>query len=65
MTRVRRSGYVFVRWAGDHSPRHVHVYADGRLIGRWDLENDCPMDAPPLPRRVVDVIHELQREGRL
>ena len=26
-------------WIGDHSPRHVHVYRDGKLVAKWDLED--------------------------
>lgn len=32
MGKVRRGGYVFLTWKGDHTPRHVHVYRDGRLV---------------------------------
>jgi len=27
-----------VTWKGDHSPHHVHVYRDGTLVLKWDLE---------------------------
>jgi hypothetical protein len=30
--KIRRDNYVFLTWIGDHSPRHVHVYRDGKLI---------------------------------
>lgn len=55
---------MFVTWKGDHSPRHVHVYRDGRFIVKWDLANQKPMKgkAPP---RVVELIEELESEGRL
>lgn len=26
VSRVRRGGFVFVTWVGDHAPRHVHVF---------------------------------------
>jgi hypothetical protein len=32
MTKIRRGGYVFISWVGDQSPRHVHVYRDGRFV---------------------------------
>lgn len=40
MTRIRRGGYIFVTWASDHPPRHVHVYLDRELVLRWDLEGE-------------------------
>ena len=38
MGKVRRGNYVFLTWTGDHTPRHVHVYKDGKLVVKWDLE---------------------------
>jgi hypothetical protein len=32
MGKIRRGGYVFLTWRGDHTPRHVHVYHDGKLV---------------------------------
>ncbi len=64
MARIRRGGYFFLTWIGDHTPRHVHVYRDGKLIVKWDLENRMPMmgDAN---RRVLRLIDELESEGLL
>ena len=64
MTRVRRGGYIFVTWAGDHSPRHVHVYRDGQLIVKWDLENRKPMKGAAT-RKILDLIDELESEELL
>ena len=64
MGKVRRGGYVFVSWKGDHVPRHVHVYRDGRLLVKWDLENRKVMKGVA-SRRVVKVIRELEAEGLL
>jgi len=36
---VRRRDYIFLSWMGDHSPRHVHVYRDGKVIVKWDLDH--------------------------
>lgn len=64
MTKVRRGGYVFLMWKGDHPPRHVHVLRDGRLVVKWDLELGRPMQGHA-ERRLVDLIAELQKEGSL
>ncbi len=34
MGRIRRGNHVFLTWKGDHCPRHVHVYKDGKMIKR-------------------------------
>ena len=64
MGKIRRGGYVFVTWKGDHTPRHVHVYRDGKLVVEWDLENAKPMKGNA-SRRVLEHIRELQGEGQL
>ena len=64
MTKVRRGGYVFISWIGDHSPRHVHVYRDGQLLLKWDLDNNIPMSGKP-SRKMLELIRELEAEGKL
>ena len=53
-------------WIGDHPPTHLHVFdKDEKLITRVNLDTMQPMDRPTLPRRIADIIRELQQEGRL
>ena len=42
--RKKRGGYIFETYAGDHPPYHVHVYKGDDFIGRFDIENQRPMD---------------------
>ena len=60
----RRGGYVFITWKGDHPPRHVHVYRDGTLIVKWDLDNQKAMKGA-VTRRILELIRELEAEGLL
>ena len=55
---------MFLAWAGDHRPRHVHVYRDGTLVVKWDLENWQPMRGRA-SARVERLLHELVAEGKL
>jgi uncharacterized protein YggU (UPF0235/DUF167 family) len=64
MGKIRRGGYVFVTYKGDHGPQHVHVYKDSRLILKWDLVNERAMQGKA-NRRVLNLIRELLREGLL
>lgn len=64
MTKVRRGGYVFLTWVGDHPPRHVHVLRDGRLVLKWNLDEWEPIEGVPT-RRVLALIGQLEDEGRL
>ena len=64
MGKIRRGGYVFVTWSSDHSPRHVHVYRDGRLLVKWDLDHGKAMKGQAT-RRIRELIEELEAEGLL
>lgn len=62
--KIRRGGYIFIAWKGDHPPQHVHVYREGKLVVKWDLENRKAMKGVA-PRRVMELIRELEVEGLL
>ena len=64
MGRIRRGGHVFVIWKGDHTPRHVHVYEDGKEVLKWNLDAGVAMRGRA-NRRVLRLIAELVEEGRL
>jgi hypothetical protein len=64
MTRIRRAGFVFLSWRGDHAPRHVHVFRNGRLVAKWDLDGARLMEGT-VSARLVRLIRKLQQEGRL
>lgn len=64
MGKIKRGGYLFVTWVGDPRPRHVHVYRDGKLQVKWDLENRKVM-AGKISRTILECIKELEREELL
>ena len=66
MGKVRRDGYMFICWIGDHRPRQVHVFdkAD-RLITRVNLVTMQPMDISKVEGKILVLIGQLQAEGRL
>jgi hypothetical protein len=64
MGKARRGGYIFLTWKSDHSPRHVHVYRNGVLVVKWDLDNKQPMTGKAT-QRVRALIEELDSEGAL
>ena len=64
MGKIRRGGFIFITWKGDHAPRHVHVYRDGRLIVKWDLENRTAMKGKA-SAKLLELIEQLDAEGRL
>ncbi|MES2306494.1 MAG: DUF4160 domain-containing protein [Gemmatimonadota bacterium] len=64
MGKLRRGGFIFVTWKGDDPPRHVHVYRDGTLVVKWDLDNRVAMKGR-VTDRILRLIAELEREGEL
>jgi hypothetical protein len=64
MGKLRRGGCIFITWKGDHPPRHVHVYRNGKLLVKWDLDNKKPMKGKA-SRRVLALIRKLESEGLL
>ena len=64
MSKKRRGGFVFLSYKGDHSPRHVHVYCDGRFVVKWDLESGVVMQGS-ITARIKSLIEELESEGAL
>ncbi len=66
MSRIRRHGYVIEWFIGDHDPRHVHVYdSKGRFLGRFDLDTFTGHEGWKPDRKLLRVIEELQKQGRL
>jgi hypothetical protein len=63
MSRIKRGGYYFYTWIGDHD-HHVHVYNDNGFVVKWDLNRNHPLEGNA-NRKVIKIIEELQREGYL
>lgn len=64
MTKTRRGNYTFITWSGDHGPAHVHVYRDGRMVVKFDLEKRIVMKGR-LSRSILKLIKELEEEDLL
>ena len=64
MGRSRRGGYLFEWWIGDHSPKHVHVYRNGRLVAKVEVPGLLVLKGT-MGRRVKKILDELIREGRI
>ena len=64
MGKIKRGGFIFIIWKGDHGPRHVHVFKDGRAVLKWNLEDNVPMKGKPT-KKIINLIVELIEEGKL
>jgi len=66
MGRVRRSGYIITWWKGDHTPPHIHIRTQaGKKIGRLNLLTLEGMEGWTPDAKLVKLVRELQKEGRL
>ncbi len=61
MSERKAGGFIFRTYPGNHPPAHVHIF-DGRNrpIGRWDIENQCPMkgDVFHISKRLRKALYE-------
>ena len=64
MGKIRRGGYVFITRIGDHDPRHVHIYRDGKEIAKWNLEAWVLMNGA-VNSKLLKILEELAEEGEL
>lgn len=48
----KAGGFIFKTYKADHPPYHVHIWEGDKEIGRWDIENQRPMDDFPVTRRL-------------
>jgi hypothetical protein len=62
--KIRRDNYVLFTWIGDHSPRHVHVYRDGRLVLKWNIDAWVPMKGRATAK-LMKMLADLRKEGAL
>ncbi len=64
MGKIRRGGFIFIQWIGDHPPSHVHVYRNGKLVVKFDLESWLVMKGK-VSKRLLLIIKSLREEGHL
>lgn len=64
MGRIRRGGYLIEWWIGDHSPKHVHVYKDGRLVAKVEVPSLLVLTGKT-DRRLSKLLSELVKEKKI
>ncbi len=65
MGRIRRGGYIFEFWVGDHPPRHVHVLKSGKLLARVELDEELTPMSGRINNRIRKILKKLKQEGVL
>ena len=41
---IKREGFKLISYVSDHRPYHIHIEYGGKEIGRFDIENQRPME---------------------
>ena len=64
MGKIRRGGYVFITWVGDHDPKHVHVFKEGKEVLKWNLKARAVIEGTAT-KKIRRLIAQLLSEGKL
>ena len=64
MGKIRRGGYVFISWVGDHDPKHVHVFKEGKEVLKWNLKAQAVIEGTAT-KKLRRLIAQLLSEGKL
>lgn len=62
MGKIRR-GYVFITWLGDHDPKHLHVFKNGKELLKWNLEAQVAIEGKAAKRVKNLTLNCLGREN--
>ena len=65
MVRIKRGGYIFECWKGDHPPKHVHISEDDEFLAKVVLDEDLTLLEGRISRRIKKMIQELVDKGQL
>ncbi len=64
MGREKRGGYLIEWWIGDHLPKHVHVYKNGKEMVKVELPGFTVLKGK-LNKKLKNILMELIKEGRI
>lgn len=64
MGRIKRGGYLIEWWMGDHWPKHVHVYEDGKEIARIQVPEMIVLTGH-MNKRLRKILKEILEKGGL
>lgn len=64
MGRIKRGGYLIEWWIGDHWPKHVHIYKDGKEIAKVEVPSQRVLTGK-LNRQIKKILKELIEDKML
>ncbi len=64
MGREKRGGYLIEWWIGDHLPKHVYVYKDGKEVAKIELPGFTILKGK-MNKKLKNILMELIKEGKI
>ncbi len=64
MGRAKRGGYIIEWWLGDHSPKHVHIYKNGREVAKVEIPGLLVLTGR-INKKLRKILRELIEEGEI
>ena len=64
MGRIKRGGYLIEWWMGDHWPKHVHVYKDGKEVAKIQVP-EMRVLTGQWNKKLKKILSELLKKGLL
>ena len=64
MGRLKRGGYLIEWWMGDHWPKHVHVYKDGKEVAKVQVP-EMRLLTGQWNKKLKKILGELLKKGAL
>jgi hypothetical protein len=62
--RAKRGGYIIEWWLGDHSPKHVHIYKNGREVAKVEIPGLLVLTGR-INKKLRKILRELIEEGEI
>jgi len=64
MGRTKRGGYIIEWWMGDHYPKHVHIYKNGKEIAKIQIPEFLVLKGK-MTNKLKKVLQELVKKGEI
>ncbi|QQR80902.1 MAG: DUF4160 domain-containing protein [Deltaproteobacteria bacterium] len=64
MGRLKRGGYLIEWWIGDHDPKHVHVYEDGKDVAKIKVPDLLVLQGK-MSKKLRKILEGLIKDGEL
>lgn len=66
MGRIKINNFLIEWWLGDHYPKHVHIFKDGKFYAKIEIPSMKLLEEKKkVPAKIIKVIEKLVEKGAL